>query len=657
MQQQDCGGMWIDQHGPSGSAAPLLSRFLTDKPALDTLRQWVDTKYAQRMKEKDEKRAGASIATVLTKLLRLDAIELGDLDIQIIGEQHNDTYHVRSLTFQTQKGIYVPADLYIPEGAGPFPALLNSHGHWDGAKMGTIVQQTALRFVRAGYVVLCLDAWGAGARGTNQQEEYHGANLGASLFDAGTSLLALQLMDNHQAINLLCSLSFVDRTRIGAIGASGGGNQTLWISAYDKRIRAALPVVSVGTFRGYLLQCNCVCELLPGGLQLLEAHDVIGAIAPRSVRIFSALQEDIPAFQTGQMMNVYERAKPYYRGAGAETALSYELFDEPHDFTPRMQQAGITFFDQQFGRESTDSWPDEEPIATASPALNTVVSPVTFQTTLNYVVERQMPSVAIGTDLPPLVPEDCKKELKRLLAVDDTLQVKDCKVVADAVAGWTCMTLTVTDGQQRRLLLKKGKAGMPTQFLVPSTGFSSLTATQLAIYQGRQEGVVLLEVFGMQEQQENVLEQLDKGLPAFHSLSRTFLWLGETLMGRWIAEIKLVMDYLHAQGVTTLHLCADRETGLAVLGYQALFGGASQLQITQLALSMLPAPGDKQAIELNMAMHVPGILPWGDISLLRALVTTSVEIQEPINMAGQRLSAAAIAGYAEDVARLRKRLK
>jgi hypothetical protein len=63
------------------------------------------------------------------------------------------------------------------------------------------------------------------------------------------------------------SLPNVDPGNIGATGASGGGNQTMWLAALDERVKTAVPIVSVGTFEAYIMRSNCICELLIYGLK------------------------------------------------------------------------------------------------------------------------------------------------------------------------------------------------------------------------------------------------------------------------------------------------------------------------------------------------------------------------------------------------------
>src|SRR5688572_7550058 len=56
------------------------------------------------------------------------------LQPKILGETKFEGYRVERLTFQTRAGVWMPANLYLPEKPGRLPAVLNVHGHWKGAK-------------------------------------------------------------------------------------------------------------------------------------------------------------------------------------------------------------------------------------------------------------------------------------------------------------------------------------------------------------------------------------------------------------------------------------------------------------------------------------------------------------------------------------------
>ncbi|MEJ7769713.1 MAG: acetylxylan esterase, partial [Chitinophagaceae bacterium] len=186
------------------------------------------------------------------------------LNMRETGSVKSDGYTIKNIAFQTRKGVYSTANLYVPEGKGPFPAVITMHGHWPAGRLFEQFQAIGQTLALNGYVCLNIDAFGAGERTTiHGTDEYHGANLGSSLMNIGETLVGFQMSDNMRGVDLLCSLPFVDAGKIGATGASGGGNQTMWLTAIDERIKAAVPVVSVGTFESYIMRSNCVCELLP----------------------------------------------------------------------------------------------------------------------------------------------------------------------------------------------------------------------------------------------------------------------------------------------------------------------------------------------------------------------------------------------------------
>src|SRR5690606_27507320 len=176
-----------------------------------------------------------------------------------------------------------------------------------------------------GYVCLIMDAWGAGERTTEHEvHEYHGGNLGASMMNLGETLLGMQVTDNIRGVDLLSSLPYVDENNIGATGASGGGNQAMWLAALDERVKATVPVVSVGTFQSYILNSNCVCELLPRGLTFTEEAAVLGLIAPRALKIMSAFKDANLAFNPTQMFRSYHPLSTIYDDMEASDKLSYQ---------------------------------------------------------------------------------------------------------------------------------------------------------------------------------------------------------------------------------------------------------------------------------------------------------------------------------------------
>ena len=130
-----------------------------------------------------------------------------DLDPQQHGEPlKRDGYTVEKITFQTRPGVRMTANLYVPDAAKKkkAPAILRSTGTGSGAKQDPVVQSRCIGAAKLGFVVLCVDAFGAGERGVGTAlGEYHGDMTAATLLPLGTPLSGLQVYENMRAVDYL----------------------------------------------------------------------------------------------------------------------------------------------------------------------------------------------------------------------------------------------------------------------------------------------------------------------------------------------------------------------------------------------------------------------------------------------------------------------
>jgi len=180
--------------------------------------------YREQLKRQLMEKAGIG---AIDHKLPLQVVETGVLQMK--------GYQIKNIAYQSRPGIYVTANLYVPEGKGVFPGVILMMGHSNNGRFYDNYQSVGHSLALNGYVCLAVDPWGAGERTTNHgKHEYHGGVLGASLLNIGQTLLGRQVMDNMRGVDLLSALPYVDANRIGATGASGGGNQTMWLTALDE---------------------------------------------------------------------------------------------------------------------------------------------------------------------------------------------------------------------------------------------------------------------------------------------------------------------------------------------------------------------------------------------------------------------------------------
>ncbi len=170
-----------------------------------------------------------------------------------------------SETVVVQSGsLKLRAQLWRPEGRGPFPAVLFNHGSGRGTSTpsGRLDQLNRERqaatlgpvFARHGYVFLFLFRRGAGP--SAGQGIYSGDLMDSALAATGQEGLnevQLRLLETDEMSDALAGLAFlralpgVDPRRIAVAGHSFGGSLTLLVAERDSTVRAAIDFASAAT--------------------------------------------------------------------------------------------------------------------------------------------------------------------------------------------------------------------------------------------------------------------------------------------------------------------------------------------------------------------------------------------------------------------------
>ncbi len=520
-------------------------------------------------------------------------------------------YTIRKLSFQSAPGIRVTANLYLPNGPGPFPAVLNVHGHWKQGKIAPRIQARGHLLARSGFVVLTVDAPGSGERCSIERLwEYHGAHAAASLLPDGDSLLAWQVRDNQRALDLLASLPEVDAGRLGVTGASGGGNQAVWLAAVDERVRAVVPVASTGSFEAYVTRRNCLCETLPNGLALAEQWMLFGAIAPRPLLILNA-REDEPAFSPGPLAHTARQVREIYRMHHADERFECRLLEMPHGFYPPALQAMLGWMRHWLGGEPHSSparladWSDlpEQALLCHPPGQRPASSSyATNRTTLRRACP---PSPGAGEP--------------------ETLAVLLQWRPPQTGATW-CWKTVFEDGSRVGAMLT------PREITVPlfCGGDPEAPAREIRVIlspQGKRSAFVTER---WQEAMAEGALPIAMDLPAcgelawvgnpmltcaFHDEARACLWLGYPLAGEWGETIATLCATLReAIPEATIQIEADAETALAALLATALH----PLPNLRVREWHCPHSLDDEKTP-SLVWFIPGFRQWGDLDDLRRL--------------------------------------
>ncbi len=160
-------------------------------------------------------------------------------------------YRVDKLVYESQPGLHVAANLYVPTtGKPPYPAVLFQMGHAPNGKASPTYQRCCQGLVQLGYVVLGFDPMGQGERiyypdasGIRTRlpsaDEEHSL-AGRQMLLAGDSATRLQVWDAVRSLDVLASHPMVDPARIATSGQSGGATLSMFLVAVDDRIAASV---------------------------------------------------------------------------------------------------------------------------------------------------------------------------------------------------------------------------------------------------------------------------------------------------------------------------------------------------------------------------------------------------------------------------------
>lgn len=279
------------------------------------------------------------------------------LEAEVLGERQGDGFTVAAYRFQSLPGFWVAGNLFIPDGKGPFPAVLNPHGHWQSGRLehserGSVPAR-GVAFARMGAVALTIDM--VGYNDSDQVEHRFG---GPAEHLWGFGPLGLQLWNLIRAVDFLEQLDAVDGDRIGCTGASGGGTQTFLLTAVEPRIRVAAPVNMISAH----MHGGCACENTP--MLRIEANNIeIGALtAPRPLLMASATGDwtvETPELEFPAVRQVYDLY-------GHRERVECVQVDAPHNYNAETRAHVYRFFARWLiGRPEVDVETLEVPLPCA----------------------------------------------------------------------------------------------------------------------------------------------------------------------------------------------------------------------------------------------------------------------------------------------------
>jgi len=249
----------------------------------------------------------------------------------VFGEVTRADYIVSKVYFESLPGFYVTGNLYRPIGDGPFPAILSPHGHWAYGRLENSVTASvpgrAINLARQGFVVFTYDMIGYNDSWQLEHRTFGGPR--EKLW--GLSMAGLHLWNGIRSLDFLESLPYVQRDKIGATGASGGGTQVFLLAAVDQRVAAAAPVNMISLH----MQGGCLCENQPGLRVETTNVEIAATIAPRPLLMVSATGD----WTSNTLEREYPAVRALYALQGAGDRVQAVRFEAPHNYNRESREA------------------------------------------------------------------------------------------------------------------------------------------------------------------------------------------------------------------------------------------------------------------------------------------------------------------------------
>jgi dienelactone hydrolase len=269
-------------------------------------------------------------------------------EVGVIETTHG--YRIHKLRFEVVPGFHSTALLYEPAKiVGRAPAILNLLGHEPDGIGVEYEQKRCINFAKRGIIALDLEFLGFGEL-TNLENAH---DFASQLNLVGSNALGIFYLSMRRGLDYLYGLPQVDTTRIGVTGLSGGGWQTVMLSALDPRVAVSVEVAGIGSRELNLTHPVDTDEIEEDAPDLMQEQDYPELLALRAPRSTMEIHNgtDSCCFRAPLVKPyLYDQVKPFFQlyGASDELAWSENLDPGNHNYQLDNRQQAYRFFSTHF---------------------------------------------------------------------------------------------------------------------------------------------------------------------------------------------------------------------------------------------------------------------------------------------------------------------
>ncbi|MBN9396902.1 MAG: alpha/beta hydrolase [Candidatus Melainabacteria bacterium] len=259
---------------------------------------------------------------------------------------------VQDVIFESQPGLWVNGYFLWPvlrDNSKNLPCLICIPGHGCvedivgvGSQQSEISEshgyqnEFALRLAQRGYPVFAIEQLGFGKR--QFKENFFDKPMqtscnkpGKLLLAVNSSLLAFRVHDVKRAVDFVRTRPEISAAKIGLVGISAGGTTALVSAALDPRVKlTAVSGALCSMVDCFADQEHCLCNYVPGLLQIADIPSIAGRIAPRFLVIEHGKNDSTNLF--AQFKTAKSIVLQAYSKVGAARNLVFDEFNGGHYF-------------------------------------------------------------------------------------------------------------------------------------------------------------------------------------------------------------------------------------------------------------------------------------------------------------------------------------
>lgn len=560
------------------------------------------------------------------------------LNPMVTARNERDGFTVENIIFESRPGHHVTANLYLPDTKGPFPAVLFFCGHEMTSKATVSYQETAILFVRNGFAVLVVDPVSQGERvqftDSAGNRLLRGSTTEHTLLDAGailtgSSVAAWELNDNVRSLDYLLSRPEIDRGRVGCLGNSGGGVQTMYFAAFDERVKVAAPCSFItGREREYELNgTGDGCQQIPfEGSNYLEIADYLHMFSPKPVLVLAGRFDFVD--YRGTVETCLE-VKKVYTVLGEPDRFELFTCEDGHGISEPKRIAAVRWFRKWLCNDTMAVLPGGSTTVEPEETWCTPAGQVTvmYNDELTFQEHNRRTVSNLATSRREFIEknsrEAARSKLNELLALNYT----NGDLTAEAV--WS---ESYPGHLMKKVIIRiPGEVPLPCVVLLPDKempgdtvvirldhrGKSARLAASsfIAEFTARNQPVVLADLRGMGETAEKPQANDPKYYNSEYHNAVLAMHTGRPLPGQRVTDIMMLIDYIASDDLMKGMPVKIVASGPAAL--PALMAAASDYSITALELSETISTfaeiTDRPTEKDWFSYLVPGIMKYFDI--------------------------------------------